>query len=76
MLAGGRVVRGDRVERATVEATMAAERFDAAIDMICHPADAARYLKWLDESGLIPDPLRDDTEDRLIRDLESIATRD
>jgi len=39
--AGVRVIRGDRQDRATFEQTMQAEKFDAAIDMICFTAEDA-----------------------------------
>lgn len=39
---GVRVVRGDRKDRAAFESALQAERFDAAIDMICYNADDAR----------------------------------
>jgi nucleoside-diphosphate-sugar epimerase len=38
---GVRSLRGDRKDRAAFEATMQAERFDAAIDMICYTAEDA-----------------------------------
>ena len=38
---GVRVIQGDRSDRAAFEATMQAERFDVAIDMICYTADDA-----------------------------------
>lgn len=38
---GVRVLLGDRQDRAAFEATMQAERFDAAIDMICYTAEDA-----------------------------------
>jgi nucleoside-diphosphate-sugar epimerase len=38
---GVRVLLGDRHDRPAFEATMQAERFDAAIDMICYTADDA-----------------------------------
>lgn len=40
-LEGVRVIRGDRKVRAGFESAMQAERFDAAIDMICYNADDA-----------------------------------
>ena len=43
---GVRVLRGDRNDRAAFESTMRAERFDAAIDMICFDAaDAESDLR-------------------------------
>ena len=38
---GVRRIVGDRADRAAFEATMQAERFDAALDMICYTADDA-----------------------------------
>ncbi len=44
--AGVRVIVGDRTERAAFEQAMQAERFDAAIDMICYDReDAASSLR-------------------------------
>jgi len=40
--AGARLVQGDRADRPAFEAAMQAQRFDAAIDMICFNADDAR----------------------------------
>ena len=39
--AGVRVLLGDRADRSQFEATMQAERFDVAIDMICYTAEDA-----------------------------------
>ena len=39
--AGVRVIQGDRADRAAFEAAMQAQRFDAAIDMICFNAEDA-----------------------------------
>jgi len=39
---GVRVIEGDRADTESFEATMQAERFDAAIDMICFNADQAK----------------------------------
>jgi len=39
---GVRTIHGDRRDRAAFEAAMQAQRFDAAIDMICYNADDAR----------------------------------
>lgn len=48
LLPGLRVIQGDRRDRATFEATLQAERFDAAIDMISFTAeDAASALRAL-----------------------------
>ena len=38
---GVRVLHGDRADRPAFEATMQAERFDAATDMICYTAEDA-----------------------------------
>src|SRR5437867_1650688 len=38
---GVRHIRGDRADRAAFEATMRAERFDAAVDMLCYTAEDA-----------------------------------
>ncbi len=37
-------------------------------------ADAGPYLKWLDEQGLIPDARDDETEDRIICEVEHRGT--
>ena len=41
-LSGIKVIEGDRQDRAAFESAMQAERFDAAIDMICFNAEDAR----------------------------------